>query len=76
MAQKELEECTFKPNLIKQYDPNNTMNKSRTRGAVDKCTELYMKAKPAYNKRDKTREEFEIESGANEFTFKPNIGES
>jgi hypothetical protein len=52
------------------------MNKSRTRGAVDRCTELYLKAKPAFNKRDKTREEFEIESGASEYTFKPNIEES
>ena len=75
MDQKELEECTFRPN-IKSYDPNSTMNKSRTRGAADKCTELYMKAKPAIQKRDKTREEYEIELGANEFTFKPNIEES
>jgi hypothetical protein len=40
------------------------MNKSRSRGAIDKCKELYSKAKPAFNKRDKTREEFEIENGA------------
>lgn len=68
--EKELEECTFKPKINK-YEGNRSQ--SRLTKSVDKFTELYMKAKPRREKRDKTREDFDFEKGKEECTFQPNI---
>ncbi len=43
---------------------------------TDKCMELYMKAKPAREKRDKTRNDLDFEKGQEECTFQPNIDNS
>lgn len=52
-----MEECTFKPKII-NYEGHN-----RTKMTTDKCMELYMKAKPAREKRDKTRNDLDFEKG-------------
>eukprot|EP00347_Sterkiella_histriomuscorum_P013308 403365213 len=71
LDQKELEECTFKPKIT-----NYESNKSRVLQGNDKFLELYSKAKPMHEKRDKTRNDYEFEKGQEECTFQPNIGES
>jgi hypothetical protein len=39
----------------------------------DKCEELYKKAKPTKEKRDKSRIDYEFDKNSKECTFKPNI---
>ena len=75
-----MEECTFKPRIL-EYDGNlqaskiTSKSKSRLLGA-EKSAELYLKAKPVYEKRDKTKDDFDYEKGQQECTFQPNIGDS
>lgn len=72
---REMQECTFKPK-IKEYDPNGTSMSRLTGRKGDKCQELYMKAKPTREKRDKSKHEYEYEKAQAECTFRPNINES
>ena len=63
---KELEECTFKPKILGNYDSNKSKSYSR----VDRCNELYNKAtKTMRDKRDKTHNEYEFEKAKEECTF-------
>ena len=39
----------------------------------NKFTELYSKAKPARERKDKTADDYEYEKGITECTFTPNI---
>ena len=66
---KELAECTFQPRIISKYE-------SARADPRDKCVELYMRAKPLRERRDKTSDELEFEKGKDECTFHPNIGDS
>jgi hypothetical protein len=68
---KELEECTFKPKILTTYDSNKSKG-----SAIDKCMELFMKAKPLKEKRDKTKDDFDFEKAKDECTFQPNIESS
>lgn len=72
---REMQECTFKPKIKEYFDPTST-SRLGTRKPTDKCTELYMKAKPTRERKDKTKQEREYEKAASECTFKPNIAES
>jgi hypothetical protein len=60
LEQRELEECTFKPR-INEY--HGDQQKSRVTITGDKCIDLYLMAKPAKEKRDKTRDDYEFEKG-------------
>jgi len=71
---KELEECTFQPKIITKYESSKISTLSHQRS--DKCTELYMRAKPLKERKDKTRDDFDFEKGKDECTFHPNIGDS
>lgn len=72
---RELEECTFKPRIL-DYDSVKGGGGRRTTESVDRFTELYNKAKPMREKKDKTAHDFEYEKGADECTFIPNISKS
>jgi len=55
-----------------QYN-SNTMRSST---ATSKHIELYQRAKPLHERRDKTKSDFEYESGLRDLTFKPDIAVS
>lgn len=66
LVAKELEECTFKPQIItKGYDSN----KSKSGIQSDRCLELYHKSKNGKEKRDKTKEDYEFEKARDHCTF-------
>lgn len=80
-----MKECTFKPNLKPMSQSQMTARRS-SRGtsrdalnqhSVDKCEELYMKAKLEFarnsHKEDKRTVDIEFEKAEAECTFKPKI---
>lgn len=67
---KALEGCTFKPK-INNYPGENNIIKNNPAQRID---QLYKKGQTAVqNKKDKTKDELDIEKYGKECTFKPKI---
>lgn len=73
LADKEQEECTFHPltNEQVQISPDESIQSSG-----DKCFDLYHLARAKAPKKDKSKDEYEVEKNAEECTFQPNINKS
>lgn len=67
-----LEGCTFKPK-INNYNGNES-NVMRCEGGQSRIDQLYKKGRSNItNKKDKTKDEVELEKHGRECTFKPNL---
>ena len=76
LEKKELQECTFKPKINPEYISDKTkksnLNENKPENKKSRMVELYEKGTADIKKRkNKTREEMEIESQIEECTFQP-----
>ena len=76
LEKKEMEECTFKPKINPEYTGNKKNNKlkeeKKEENKKSRMVELYEKGTADIKKRkNKTKDEMEIEAQINECTFKP-----
>ena len=76
LEKKELQECTFKPKINPEYISNKTkksnLNENKPENKKSRMVELYEKGTADIKKRkNKTREEMEVESQIEECTFQP-----
>ena len=67
---KELENCTFKPKINNYAGETNIIKN----GPAQRIDQLYKKGlSSVVNKKDKTKDEIEVERFGKECTFKPNL---
>jgi uncharacterized protein with ParB-like and HNH nuclease domain len=67
---KELENCTFKPKINTYNNESNIIKPN----AAHRIDQLYKKGiNSIYNKKDKTKDELDVEKHGKECTFKPNL---
>ena len=76
LEKKELQECTFKPKINPEYISDKTkksnLNENKSENKKSRMVELYEKGTADIKKRkNKTREEMEVESQIEECTFQP-----
>ena len=76
LEKKELQECTFKPKINPEYISDKTkksnLNENKPENKKSRMVELYEKGTADIKKRkNKTREEMEVESQIEECTFQP-----
>ena len=76
LEKKELQECTFKPKINPEYISDKTkksnLNENKPENKKSRMIELYEKGTADIKKRkNKTREEMEVESQIEECTFQP-----
>ena len=76
LEKKELQECTFKPKINPEYISDKTkksnLNGNKPENKKSRMVELYEKGTADIKKRkNKTREEMEVESQIEECTFQP-----
>ena len=76
LEKKELQECTFKPKINPEYisdkKKKNNLKENKNENKKNRMIELYEKGTADIKKRkNKTREEMEVESQINECTFQP-----
>ena len=76
LEKKELQECTFKPKINPEYisdkTKKNSSNENKKENKKNRMVELYEKGTADIKKRkNKTREEMEVESQIKECTFQP-----
>jgi hypothetical protein len=76
LEKKEMEECTFKPKINPEYTGNKKNNKlkeeKKEENKKSRMVELYEKGTADIKKRkNKTKDEMEIEAQINECTFQP-----
>ena len=68
LDEDQVRNCTFQP-LIKQ-----PINGLRNTPGIDRASDLYSMSKLNVFKKDKNRDEVELERNYNEYTFQPNLG--
>jgi hypothetical protein len=76
LEKKELQECTFKPKINPEYvsskTKKNNLKENKNENKKNRMIELYEKGTADIKKRkNKTREEMEVESQIKECTFQP-----
>ena len=76
LEKKELQECTFKPKINPEYISDKTkksnLNENKSENKKSRMVELYEKGTADIkNRKNKTREEMEVESQIEECTFQP-----
>ena len=74
LEKKELKECTFKPKINQDYVNKNEKKANNNSEKKNRMIELYEKGTADIKKKkDRTKEEMEVEKQMNECTFHPNI---
>ena len=67
-----LKDCTFKPKINSNYKKNNVFPVDNI--AIDRCDMLFkLGTQSIIHKKDKTRNDYEVEKYRDECTFKPAI---
>ena len=74
LEKQELKECTFKPKINQDYIIKNKQTRNNDNEKKNRMEELYEKGTADIKKRkNRTKEEIEIEKHKNECTFRPNF---